>query len=122
MFGPNMAVAVDSTTLDLTFVTNEEGVPQFDPRWSANLLNDAGQAFSVQSMMRFDTVGKQEMQDTEFIGTGPLQIVSWLQDDTGILEAVPYDHWSMNSKVDRIIFKEVAEENTQDRSDGDRRG
>ena len=113
MFYQQAAVAVDSTTLDLTFTVNEEGIPAFDPRWNANLLNDAGQAFCVQSQFRFDTVGKQVMQDEEFIGTGPLHIVSWLQDDTGILEAVPYDHWMMNSKVDRIIFKEVAEENTQ---------
>ena len=113
MFGNNEAIAVDSTTLDLTFTTDENGNPQFDPRWSANLLNDAGQAFSVQSLARFNAVGKQEMQDAEFIGTGPLHIVSWLQDDTGILEAVPYSHWRLDSKVDRIIFKEVAEENTQ---------
>ncbi len=114
MFGPNEAVVVDDTTLDLTFNTNAEGVPQFDPRWNANLLNDAGQAFSVQSLSRFNTVGKGEMQDNPLIGTGPLQIISWIQDDTGILEAVPYDHWTgSNSKVDRVIFKEVAEENIQ---------
>jgi ABC-type transport system substrate-binding protein len=113
MFGSNEAVAVDSTTMDLTFNVDASGEPLYDPRWSANLMNDAAQAFSVQSLNRFNTVGKQEMQDTNFIGTGPLQIVEWVQDDTGILEAVPYDHWSANAKVDRIIFKEVGEQNTQ---------
>ena len=113
MFGPNPAVAVDDTTLDLTFNTNAEGVPLFDPRWNANLLNDAGQAFSVQSLNRFDTVGKTEMQDNPLIGTGPYHIIEWIQDDIGIVESVPYDHWSLNSKVDRLIFREVPEENTQ---------
>ena len=113
MFGSNEAVAVDDTTLELTFNVDANGNPLYDPRWSANLMNDAAQAFSVQSLNRFNTVGKQEMQDTNFIGTGPLQIVEWVQDDTGILEAVPYDHWSANSKVDRIVFKEVGEQNTQ---------
>ena len=106
MFGSNEAVAVDDATLELTFAN-------FDPRWSANLLNDAAQAFSVQSLNRFDTVGKQEMQDTNFIGTGPLQIVDWVQDDFAVLEAVPYDHWHANTKVDTITLREVGEQNTQ---------
>ena len=113
MFGSNKAVAVDDKTVSLTFNVDANGNPLYDPRWSANLLNDAAQAFSVQSKSRFDTVGKQEMQDTNFIGTGPLQIVEWVQDDTATLEAVPYDHWNANTKVDQIIFKEVGEQNTQ---------
>ncbi len=113
MFGPNEAVAVDDTTVELTFNVDANGNPLYDPRWSANLMNDAAQAFSVQSINRFNTVGKQEMQDTNFIGTGPLQILEWVQDDTAVLEAVPYDHWSANAKADQIIFKEVGEQNTQ---------
>lgn len=113
MFGSNEAVATDNTTLKLTFNVKEDGEPLYDPRWNANLMNDAAQAFSVQSKNRFDTVGKQEMQDTNFIGTGPLQIDSWVQDDQAILDAVPYDHWNANPKVERIILTEVGEQNAQ---------
>ena len=113
MFGSNEAEAPDDTTLVVTFNVKEDGDPLYDPRWSANLMNDAAQAFSVQSLNRFNTVGKQEMQDTNFIGTGPLHIVEWVQDDQAILEAVPYDHWNANTKVDRIIFREVGEQNAQ---------
>ena len=113
MFGPNEAVAMDDSTVDLTFNVDAMGEPLYDPRWSANLMNDAAQAFSVQSLNRFETVGKQQMQDTNFIGTGPLQIVEWIQDDRATLEAVPYTHWNANPKVDRIVFREVGEQNTQ---------
>ncbi len=113
MFGSNEALAVDDTTVSLTFNTTQNGDPLYDPRWNANLMNDAAQAFSVQSLHRFEEVGKTEMQDTNFIGTGPLHILEWVQDDTAILEAVPYDHWNANSKVDRIVFREVGEQNTQ---------
>ena len=113
MFGSNEAVATDDTTLKLTFNVKEDGEPLYDPRWNANLMNDAAQAFSVQSKNRFDSVGKQEMQDTNFIGTGPLQIDSWVQDDQAILDAVPYDHWNANPKLDRVILTEVGEQNAQ---------
>ena len=76
-------------------------------------MNDASQAFSVQSLNRYNTVGETEMRDTNFIGTGPLHIVSWTQDNIGILEPVPYDHWNANSKVDRIVFREVQEQDIQ---------
>ena len=113
MFGDNPAVAVDDITLQVTFATDEGGQTIYDSRWNANLMNDAAQAYSVQSLNRYNTVGETEMKDTPFIGTGPLHVVDWIQDDTAILEAVPYDHWDMNSKVDRIVFKEVGEQNTQ---------
>ena len=105
VFGDNPAVALDDTTLQVTFAA-------YDPRWNANLMNDAGQAFSVQSLNRYFTVGETEMRDTAFIGTGPLHIIEWEQDDRIILEAVPYDHWNANAKVDRIVFEEIKEQNT----------
>ena len=113
VFGNNPAVAVDDTTLKVTFATDANGNTLYDPRWNANIMNDAAQAYSVQSLNRYNTVGETEMKDTPFIGTGPLHVVEWIQDDTAILEAVPYDHWDTNSKVDRIVFKEVGEQNTQ---------
>ena len=113
VLGDNEAVAVDATTLKITFATDAEGNTIYDPRWNANLFNDAAPAFSVQSKNRYDTVGHTEMRDTSFIGTGPLHIVEWIMDDIAILEAVPYDHWNANPQVDRIIFKEVGEQNTQ---------
>ena len=106
--GDNLAVAEDDTTLKITF---SEIAP--DPRWSSYLFNDAAQAFSVQSLNRYETVGEAEMRDTNFIGTGPLHIVEWTQDDRAVLEAVPYDHWNANSKVDRIVFREVRGQDTQ---------
>ncbi len=113
VLGDNEAVAVDANTLSITFATDAAGNTLYDPRWNANLFNDAAQAFSVQSLNRYNTVGETEMKDTNFIGTGPLHVVEWIQDDTAILEAVPYDHWNANSAVDRIVFKEVGEQNTQ---------
>ena len=106
VFGDNLAVATDDHTLQVTFA-------EYDPRWDANLMNDAGQAFSVQSLNRYHTVGETEMRDTAFIGTGPLHIIEWEQDDRIILEAIPYDHWNANAKVDRIALKEIREQNTQ---------
>ncbi len=94
VLGDNEAVAVDANTLSITFATDAAGNTLYDPRWNANLFNDAAQAFSVQSHSeplqhrRRDA----EMKDTNFIGTGPLHVVEWIQDDTAILEAVPYDH------------------------------
>ena len=113
VFGNNPAVAIDDRTLKLTFATDHEGETMYDPRWAANLMNDAGQAFSAQSLNRYETVGETEMRDTNFIGTGPLHIVSWIQDDGGILEPAPYDHWNANAKVDRIVFKEVQGQDSQ---------
>ena len=113
MFGNIPAVAIDDTTLQVTFAKDYVGETMYDTRWAANLMNDAGRAFSVQSLNRYNAVGKTEMRDTNFIGTGPLHIVSWIQDDIGILDPVPYDHWNANAKVDRIVFKEVQWQDAQ---------
>ena len=113
VFGNIPAEAIDDTTLKVTFAKDADGNTLYDPRWNANIMNDAAQAYSVQSLNRYNTVGETEMKDTAFIGTGPLHVAEWIQDDTAILEAVPYDHWDTNSKVDRIVFKEVGEQNTQ---------
>ena len=114
VFGNIPAVAVDDTTLQATFAKNEAGETIYDPRWNMNLMNDGSQAFSVQSLNRYNMVGEAEMKDTPFIGTGPLHVVEWIQDDTAILEAVPYDHWrDEETHVDRIVFKEVEDQNAQ---------
>ena len=113
VFGNIPAEAVDDTTLKVTFAKDAEGNTLYDPRWSANLMNDAGSAFSVQSLNRYNTVGETEMRDTNFIGTGPLHVVEWIQDYKAILEPVPYDHWNANAQVDRIEFWDVRKQNTQ---------
>ena len=113
VFGNIPAEAIDDTTLKVTFAKDAEGNTLYDPRWDANIMNDAAQAYSVQSLNRYETVGETEMKDTAFIGTGPLHVEEWIQDDTAVLAAVPYDHWDVNSKVDKIVFKEVGEQNAQ---------
>ena len=112
-FGANPLVAVDATTVSFKFATKADGTPAFDPRWNANLMNEAGQAFNIQSTAVRDQMGEDWMRDNPLISTGPLQIVSWVQDDKGVLEKVPYDHWRKNSQVDRITFIEVEEESTK---------
>ena len=104
---------VDATTVSFKFATKPDGTPAFDPRWNANLMNEAGQAFNIQSTAVRDQMGEDWMRDNPLISTGPMQIVSWVQDDKGVLEKVPYDHWRKNSQVDRITFIEVAEESTK---------
>ena len=64
VFGNIPALSVDDTTLKVTFAKNYEGETMYDTRWAANLMNDAGRAFSVQSLNRYYTVGKTEMRDT----------------------------------------------------------
>ena len=113
LFGTNPIEVIDDNTVKFTFPTLGSGSPQFDPRWNANLLNDAGQAFSVQSATLRDERGLDFMKDNPLISTGPLHIIEWVQDDIGIVEPVPYDHWAMNSAVDRIVFREVVEESTK---------
>ena len=118
VFGNIPAVAVDDTTLQVTFAKDADGNTLYDPRWNANIMNDAAQAYSVQSLNRYNTVGETKMRDTPFIGTGPLQVVEWIQDDTAILEAVPYKHWRVDGEgvdthADRIVFKEVWDQDMQ---------
>ena len=119
MFGDNPVVAIDDTTVKLTFPKNPAtGEVNYNPTWNARDLNDAAQAFSVQSLNRFESVGETVMKDTPFIGTGPLQIREWVQDDTAILDAVPYKHWRVDAEgvdtlIQTIVFKEVGEQNTQ---------
>ena len=112
-FGNIPAVSVDDTTLKLTFAKDYAGETIYDTRWATNLMNDAGRAFSVQSLNRYDTVGETEMRDTNFIGTGPLHIIEWLENDHIVLEPVPYKHWNTNTKVDRIRFYTVVEQSPQ---------
>ncbi len=112
VFGDNPAVAVDDTTLQVTFA-NYGGNTIYDPRWNANLMNDAAPAYSVQSLNRYNTVGETEMRDTNFIGTGPLHIIEWTPNNRAVLEPVPYNHWNANAKVDRIIFTQVPGQDAQ---------
>jgi ABC-type transport system substrate-binding protein len=113
MFGSNELTVIDDTTVGFTFNKLADGTAAFDPRWNANLLNDAGQAFSVQSTAVRDANGEDWMRDNPVIATGPFQIVEWKQDDVGVLEAVPYDHWLVNPEVSTFTFREVAEEATK---------
>ncbi|MCI0796821.1 MAG: hypothetical protein J4N99_08380, partial [Chloroflexi bacterium] len=112
MFGSNPFVVIDDTTVGFTF-NSIDGVPLFDPRWNANLMNDAGQAFSVQSVAVRDANGEDWMRDNPIITTGPFQIREWKQDDVGVMESVPYDHWRINPQPDTITVREVAEEATK---------
>ena len=108
LFGANPLIATNDTTVEFTFAA-------FDSRWnSGHALNDAGQAFSVQSTAVRDTMGEQWMRDNPLISTGPLHIIEWVQDDRLIAEAVPYAHWSgNNAQFSRIIWAEVGEETTR---------
>ena len=113
MFGANPIEVIDDTTLAFTFSTLPDGSPIFDIRWNAGLLNDAAQAFSVQSLALNEAKGDKWMIDNPLISTGPYHIIEWTQDDIGIVEPVPYDHWLINSQMDRITFREVTEESTK---------
>ena len=112
MFGSNPIVAINDTTVGFTF-NSINGFPLFDPRWNANLMNDAGQAFSVQSTAVRDANGEDWMRDNPLIATGPFQIVEWRQDDVGVMESVPYNHWRINPQPDVITVREVAQEATK---------
>jgi len=113
MFGKNELTVIDDTTVGFTFQKLADGTPAFDPRWNANLLNDAGQAFSVQSTAVRDANGEDWMRDNPVIATGPFSVVEWKQDDVGIIQRVPYDHWLVNPEVETFTFREVAEEATK---------
>ena len=114
MFGANPLEVVDDTTIAFTFNTFADGSPIFDLRWNAALLNDAAQAFSVQSLALNEAKGDTWMIDNPLIGTGPYHFIEWTQDDVGIVERVPYDHWSgENAGMKRITYREVSEESTK---------
>ena len=107
MFGANPLVAVNNTTVEFTFAA-------FDPRWNSNLMNDAGQAFSVQSINLRDTNGEDWMRDHPLISTGPFHILEWVQNDRLVVEKVPYDHWSgTNAQIDRLTILAVGDEATR---------
>ena len=107
MFGANPVVATDDTTVQFTFVA-------FDPTWNSNLLNDAGQAFSVQSTAVRDGMGEQWMVDNPLISTGPFHVVESFPGDHLTIEAIPYAHWSgAGPLVDQITFSHVPDEPTR---------
>ena len=113
MFGDNPIVVIDDTTLEFTFSKKPDGTPNFDPRWNANLLNDAAQAFSVQSTALRDAQGETWMKDHPLISTGQYNILEWVQDDRLVVEPVPYDHWSGTNAQVNLTLREVPEESTK---------
>jgi peptide/nickel transport system substrate-binding protein len=96
---------VDDTTVVFPFVT-------YDLRWQGNFLNEQAQGTAFFSKKAFDTMGRDWMIE-HIIGTGPFQVVEWVQDDRAVMEAVDYEHWFKTPDIQTLRFIEVADPSTR---------
>ena len=104
MLGANPAVVVDEDTVELTVVS-------FDVRWSANQFNVAAQTAQMFSKKACDEMGLDWCNDN-IIGTGPFEVVEFLDDDRFVLSAVE-KHWRRTPQFSRYVVVEVPEEATR---------
>ncbi|MEX0763092.1 MAG: ABC transporter substrate-binding protein [Dehalococcoidia bacterium] len=105
LFGDTPVEALDDYTIRAHF-------DNFDVRWASNLLNQeaTGGLTSIATSKRaFDEMGAEWMR-ANFIGTGPFQVVSHIEDLEGTYEAVPYDHWRKDAEITQFKMLAVPEE------------
>jgi len=99
MFGA--ATAIDKSTVEIA-------VNKYDVQWDSNQLNAESIAFSVFSKTAFDKNGLDWMKKN-IIGTGPFEIVEFLDDQRIVVKAVP-SHWRETAKVEQITVIQVPED------------
>ena len=92
--------AIDERTLLLPFT-------RYDSRWDDRLFNLAGDAFGVFSKKAFDANGADWMRENP-IGTGPFEVVEWLDAERVVLRAVE-SHWDRVPLIDTLRFINVPE-------------
>ncbi len=98
------ASAIDDRTLFLPFT-------RYDSRWDDRLFNLAGDSFGVFSKKAFDENGEDWMRENP-IGTGPFEVVEWLEAERVELQAVA-SHWDSTPLIQRLRFIAVPETATQ---------
>ena len=102
MFGP--ARAIDKLTVEID-------VTKYDVQWDSNQLNEESIAFGVYSKAAFDKNGLDWMKKN-IIGTGPFEMVEWLDDQRIVVKAVP-SHWRETPKVEQVIVLQIPEESSR---------
>ena len=98
------ASAIDDQTLFLPF-------SRYDSRWDDRLFNLAGDSFAVFSKKAYDEKGVDWMRENP-IGTGPFEVVEWLDAERVTLSAVD-SHWDVVPLVDTLRFINVPESATK---------
>ena len=98
------ASAIDDQTLFLPF-------SRYDSRWDDRLFNLAGDSFAVFSKKAYDEKGVDWMRENP-IGTGPFEVVEWLDAERVVLSAVA-SHWDVVPLVDTLRFIHVPESATK---------
>jgi ABC-type transport system substrate-binding protein len=92
--------AVDKYTAE-TIITN------YDSRAPGWLFSNLRDAYGISSQKVFDEFGTEGMRDV-FVGTGPYQILEWLDGDRLVLEAV--EHYRKTPDILSVRVLEVPEE------------
>jgi len=92
--------AVDKYTA-VTIITN------YDSRAPGWLFSNLRDAYGISSQKVFDEFGSEGMRDV-FVGTGPYQILEWLDSDRLVLEAV--EHYRKTPDILSVRILAVPEE------------
>jgi ABC-type transport system substrate-binding protein len=87
--------------------TAETIITNYDSRAPGWLFSNLRDAYGISSKAVFDEFGSDGMRDV-FVGTGPYQILEWLDGDRLELEAV--EHYRKTPDVQSVLVLEVPEE------------
>ncbi len=88
--------------------TAQTEIITFDSRAPGWLFTNLRDSYGISSKSVFDEHGKEGMRDI-FVGTGPYQVIEWLQGDRLVLEAIP-NHYRKTASVKNVRVVEVPEE------------
>ncbi|MCH8114077.1 MAG: NAD-binding protein, partial [Chloroflexi bacterium] len=102
----DMSCCYGPTTVIDTY-TAETEIITFDSRAPGWLFSNLRDAYGISSSDVFDEFGSEGMRDV-FVGSGPYQILEWLDGDRLILEAV--EHYRKTPNVLSVRILEVPEE------------
>jgi ABC-type transport system substrate-binding protein len=83
----------------------------YDSRGIRHRFSLFWQTAGITSKRVFDEKGADGMRSF-IIGTGPYQVVSWVQSDKIVLEALP-SHWRKTASVAKVTYMQVAEPATR---------
>ncbi len=87
--------------------TAETEIINYDSRAPGWLFSNLRDAYGISSQAVFDEYGSEGMRDV-FVGSGPYQILEWLDGDRLVLEAV--EHYRKTPDVKNVTVLEVPEE------------
>ncbi len=88
--------------------TAETEIVAYDSRAPGWLFTNLRDSYGISSKAVFDEHGKEGMRDI-FVGTGPYEVMEWLEKDRLVMEAIP-NHYRKTAVVKTVRILEVPEE------------